>query len=188
MQTPLDCFVAEPVIGPATSGRTRWLLAMTSSPVLATRFAPELLFTPTNLCLQQKGRRSADRRHPTKLRTIGCGGVPLSLSPPPLAGEVGRGRARLSALHRGTRQAGRNQHWLSSRPALPETRLLRALPVVASLEFYRAPRRPVVVPVGRGPRAARERFAKPRAGTALAPLSGSHLESTLQRASDCSVS
>ena len=25
----LDCFVAEPVIGPATSGRTRWLLAMT---------------------------------------------------------------------------------------------------------------------------------------------------------------
>src|ERR1700731_3563651 len=26
----LDCFVAEPVIGPATSGRTRWLLAMTN--------------------------------------------------------------------------------------------------------------------------------------------------------------
>jgi hypothetical protein len=25
----LDCFVAELVIGPATSGRTRWLLAMT---------------------------------------------------------------------------------------------------------------------------------------------------------------
>jgi hypothetical protein len=25
----MDCFVAEPVIGPATSGRTRWLLAMT---------------------------------------------------------------------------------------------------------------------------------------------------------------
>jgi hypothetical protein len=28
----LDCFVAEPVIGPATSGRTRWLLAMTKAP------------------------------------------------------------------------------------------------------------------------------------------------------------
>ena len=26
-----DCFVAEPVIGPATSGRTRWLLAMTAN-------------------------------------------------------------------------------------------------------------------------------------------------------------
>jgi hypothetical protein len=28
----LDCFVAEPVIGPATLGRTRWLLAMTKYP------------------------------------------------------------------------------------------------------------------------------------------------------------
>jgi uncharacterized protein GlcG (DUF336 family) len=28
----LDCFVAELVIGPATSGRTRWLLAMTKAP------------------------------------------------------------------------------------------------------------------------------------------------------------
>ena len=134
-------------------------------------------------CLQQEGRRSADRRHPTKLRTIGCGGVPLSLSPPPLAGEVGRGRARLSALHRGTRQAGRNQHWLSSRPALPETRLLRALPVVASLESTehlgdRSPRRSVG-----GPKLPGKVFQKQRAATALAPLSGSHLESTLQRAS-----
>jgi hypothetical protein len=34
---------------------------------------------------------------------------------------------------------------------------------------YRAPRRPVVVPAGRGPGAARERFARPPAGTALAP-------------------
>jgi hypothetical protein len=33
----LDCFVAEPVIGPATSGRTRWLLAMT---ILARRALP----------------------------------------------------------------------------------------------------------------------------------------------------
>src|SRR5712691_11346654 len=29
----LDCFVAELVIGPATSGRTRWLLAMTSAAI-----------------------------------------------------------------------------------------------------------------------------------------------------------
>jgi hypothetical protein len=34
---------------------------------------------------------------------------------------------------------------------------------------YRAPRRPVVVPAERWPRAARERCARPRAGTALAP-------------------
>jgi len=35
------------------------------------------------------------------------------------------------------------------------------------------------MPAGRLPRAARERFARPPAGTALAPLSGSHLESAL---------
>jgi len=29
MRKLLDCFVAELVIGPAASGRTRWLLAMT---------------------------------------------------------------------------------------------------------------------------------------------------------------
>ena len=34
---------------------------------------------------------------------------------------------------------------------------------------YRAPRRPVIMPAERWPRAARERFARPRAGTALAP-------------------
>jgi hypothetical protein len=34
---------------------------------------------------------------------------------------------------------------------------------------YLAPRRPVVMPVGPGPRAARERFATPRAGSAPAP-------------------
>ncbi len=45
---------------------------------------------------------------------------------------------------------------------------------------YRAPRGPVVVPVGQVPRAARERVARPPAGTALAPLSGLHLESTLR--------
>jgi hypothetical protein len=32
-----DCFVAELVIGPATSGRTRWLLAMTAI-ILLPRF------------------------------------------------------------------------------------------------------------------------------------------------------
>src|SRR4029077_6318986 len=30
----LDCFVAEPVIGPAQESRTRWLLAMTSDAIL----------------------------------------------------------------------------------------------------------------------------------------------------------
>ena len=47
------------------------------------------------------------------------------------------------------------------------------------MPVQRAPRRPVIVPDGTMPEAARERFARPPAGTALAPLSGSHLESAL---------
>ena len=39
-------------------------------------------------------------------------------------------------------------------------------------QYSEAPRRPVVVPVGRVPEAARERVASPPAGTALAPRSG----------------
>jgi hypothetical protein len=44
---------------------------------------------------------------------------------------------------------------------------------------YRAPRRPVVVPAERWPRAARERFARPSAGAALAPHFGPHPECAL---------
>jgi hypothetical protein len=43
----MDCFVAELVIGPATSGRTRWLLAMTTYKIIpATRSAPEFCQPP----------------------------------------------------------------------------------------------------------------------------------------------
>jgi hypothetical protein len=48
------------------------------------------------------------------------------------------------------------------------------------VSVQRAPRRPVIVPDGRDPEAARERFAKPRAGTALAPQTGSHPECALR--------
>jgi hypothetical protein len=46
----------------------------------------------------------------------------------------------------------------------------------------RAPRGPVIVPDERGPKAARERFARPRAGTAPTPHLRSHPECTLRRA------
>src|ERR1700761_8102283 len=39
----LDCFVAELVIGPATSGRTRWLLAMTMDGIGLTSSCPRPL-------------------------------------------------------------------------------------------------------------------------------------------------
>jgi hypothetical protein len=47
------------------------------------------------------------------------------------------------------------------------------------MPVQRAPRGPVIEPDGTMPEAARKRFARPPAGTALAPLSGSHLESAL---------
>ena len=46
----------------------------------------------------------------------------------------------------------------------------------------RAPRGPVIMPDERGPKAARERFARPRAGTAPAPHLRSHPECALRRA------
>ena len=96
------------------------------------------------------------------------------------AAAVSAETARLSALHRGARQGGRIHHWLSSSTALPETRLQSGVTLCRLSQVNRAPRRPVVVPVGRGPRAARARFARPRAGTALAPPSRSHPECALR--------
>ena len=56
---------------------------------------------------------------------------------------------------------------------------MRALPALACPSPAAAPRAPAVIPADMMPEAARERFARPPAGTALAPLSGSHLESAL---------
>ena len=55
----------------------------------------------------------------------------------------------------------------------------RALPAHSCPSPAAAPRAPAVIPADMMPEAARERFARPPAGTALAPLSGSHLESAL---------
>jgi hypothetical protein len=80
--------------------------------------------------------------------------------------------ARLPALHRGTRQRGRNRLWLSSRTAFPGTARAGVLPASATSPMQPAPGRPVLLPAEQGPGAARERSANPRAGTALAPQNG----------------
>src|SRR5580692_8727300 len=93
-------------------------------------------------------------------------------SPPlPLARALRTERARLSALHRGTRHTS----WLSPRPRFPRPGFGGRYPPTP-VSVQRAPRRPVVVPDERDPRAARERFARPRAGTAPAPHLRSHPE------------
>ena len=82
------------------------------------------------------------------------------------------GRARLPALHCGTRQRSRNRLWLSSRTTFPGTRLGRVFCPPRACPVQRAPRRPVLLPAKWCPEAARVRTANPPAGTALAPLSG----------------
>jgi hypothetical protein len=104
--------------------------------VLATRRRVRALPKASSTRLPHQGPqrrgRSADRRifshvratHPDVASRI-CAGAEAApqTSVRSLRNSSASGTARLSALRRGTRQAGRNQRWLSSRPALPETRL-----------------------------------------------------------------
>jgi hypothetical protein len=69
-------------------------------------------------------------------------------------------------LHRRTNATAQPQ------AALPGTWLRNGRYPSPPVPVQRASRRPVVVPAGRLPRAARERSANPPAGTALAPYSG----------------
>ena len=132
------------------------------------------------ICLQIKeGRRSAGRRHclasriahedvATRLR-FGCGARHERLGCP--SGPL-RARTPLGAPPRHSPGA--------SPSSAPVRRFLRlgssGVTRFGLSAVYRAPRGPVVVPVGPGPRAARERLARPRAGTAPTPPSGSHPE------------
>ena len=155
----LDCF-AELVIGPATSGRTRWL-AMTTT----------------------KRKKEAERRQTcsANLRALRARRAPLSLSPLPLAGE-GREGARspigvpprllpsgLSALGRnsrpgfhGTRQDVRS-YKLAPTGEQRSCALTRALPAPACPSPGNAPPGPVIVPVSMMPEAARVRSVSFRA-------------------------
>ena len=83
-----------------------------------------------------------------------------------LSGAAARpaGRARLSALHRGIHQALTPD----STPGRASWKYRVQTGGPSPAPVQRAPRRPVVMPVGTMPGAARERFARPRAGTALA--------------------
>ena len=101
--------------------------------------------------------REAERRQTriSNLRTH-------NLHPPPLAGrtEEGRGarpagRARLSAFHRGS-CLGDPTPPLSSGYALPGTEASTGVTRLEPVPVQRAPRRPVIVPAGRIPGAARD--------------------------------
>jgi len=118
-----------------------------------------------------RGKRSAERRiqplsaHRRQVYAV-CANQSARGSAPK------SGRARLPALHCGTRQRSRNRLWLSSRTTFPGTRLGRVFCPPRACPVQRAPRRAVLLPAKWCPGAARVRTANPPAGTALAPLSG----------------
>ena len=89
---------------------------------------------------------------------------------------LGRGSAHFRgalAFQRSTCGSRQDFHVLAQLQArLPGTRVRRALPALACPSPVEAPHTPAVVPESMMPGTARERFAKPRAGAALAPLSG----------------
>ena len=115
--------------------------------------------------------RSADRRH--------CPVTAPRRRALPLVGARGAGapygaRSPTGApprfLHRRTNATAQPQ------AVLPGTRLRNGRYPSPPVPVQRASRRPVVVPAGRLPRAARERVTKPPAGTALTPFRGSSRE------------
>ena len=85
----MDCFVAEPVIGPAQAGRTRWLLAMTKeTTVLTLYFAPGSSSFAVHIALYEIGVpfeakpmsfRNNDMRSPDFLKLNPDGKVPTLL-------------------------------------------------------------------------------------------------------------
>ncbi len=131
-----------------------------------------------------KGRRSAGRRkrnwpHHTNrcchLPALRARRAPrtIRLREPPASGALAfrRSTAALAVVSR--------PRLFDFRPGFLGRGRLRALPALACPSPAAAPRAPAIIPADMMPEAARERFARPPAGTALAPLSGSHLESAL---------
>ena len=128
--------------------------------------------------LRTKGKRSAERR------------IVLPMSAPQtslrrLRNSSVRGvravylRAHLSALTLAALADRLLPRWLSPEPGFPRRRLTGVLPASPkNAAVKHAPCGPVFMPVDRGPRAARERTANPRAGTALAPRAQVCLENT----------
>src|SRR5580704_17499191 len=125
---------------------------------------------------KNEGRRSAGRRNcPVGPRHAADVAIPLRFGRRPrvlrnaLASR--RSTAALSEVSR--------PRLFDFRPGFLGRGSSRALPALSCPSPAAAPRAPVVIPADMMPEAARERFARPPAGTALAPLSGSHLESAL---------
>ena len=136
---------------------------------------------------QREGRRNAGRREsPTSAPTTFI-----------LSRLRGRTEERARRASGGTRSpVGVPPRLLLRRPNATAQLRLRAswdaaatgVTRLAPVPVQRAPRRPVIVPAGRIPEAARERSANPSAGTAPAPSSGLPPEGVPSERDSCNVS
>jgi hypothetical protein len=132
----------------------------------------------------KKGRRSAGRRkshwphHTNRCRHLPAPRArraprTIRLHEPPASGALAfrRSTAALTEVSRPRLSTSGQVSW--------DAAVGGRYPPCACPSPAEAPRAPAVIPADMMPEAARERFARPPAGTALAPLSGSHLESAL---------
>ena len=117
-----------------------------------------------------RGERSADRRnHPlSALRKRGSAPCAADKSTRTCANHL---RGAL-ASRRSTAALARLLHLTQLQARFSGTRSKRALPALSCPSPVKAPHAPAVVPADMMPKAARERIANPRAGTALAPPFG----------------
>ena len=150
-------------IGAGESCATRRQRSTFPRRALRPSFVHQVLPNLSNSPPGHEGRRSADRRNRPVAASSGCGSALAQ-------------RARLSALHRGSRLGDRTPP-LSSGPRFTLWRIVTSAPTggpwtLSTAELSQTPGRPVVMPAGTMPEAARERFAKPPAGAAPAPHSG----------------
>ena len=144
--------------------------------VLATPVRPSFAQKSTEKAIRSpsagktEGRRSADRRNRPLSALAKRGSAPCAAakSTRTCANQL---RGAL-ASRRSTAALARLLHLTQLQARFSGTRSKRALPALSCPGPVKAPHAPAVVPEDMMPKAARERIANPRAGTALAPPFG----------------
>ena len=149
--------------------------------------APESCQRCARTGLHKEGRRSAGRRVTNRRATLAdvaireCFGRGARHGPMPLRAPSACGRARLAALRCGSRRRANHARLGPGRASRDED--AKELPPCLCIALKPSTWLAGHSAGGDDARTARERLARPPAGTALAPPSGSHPESTLRETS-----
>ena len=166
-----DCFAIRPLPQAGEVKESRY--AQANKIVLAAHARARVLLTTTTPSQKnrlasgnKRGKRSAERRMPSMSADRRQVRANLRYSSATRLRALSGARPPFGAHACGTRHR-LSPRWLSPGTGFPEDRLRECFARSALLSSVKhAPCRPVLLPVDRGPRAARERMAYPRAGTA----------------------